>query len=305
MVQRARQPVEHRFAGPEGEICWFEWGSPRPGVPSLLLLHATGFHARLWDAVVERLPSDQHVIAPDARGHGRSFRPATLSDWTCTAADIVALTDALNLSGLVVVGHSMGGFCGAALAAQRPERVARLILVDPVIMDPVYYGAADPDSLDVADHPVARRRNQWDSVEQMIDRMAGRPPYDGWQSDVLDDYCRHGLLPLADGGFELACPPFLEASVYLGSGRNSPHAFIADIRCPTTVIRAKQAERSGLMDFSNSPTWPKLSTTLSNAHDLNWNDCSHFIPMEDPARLAVLIAQELEVAGQISTEKTG
>lgn len=305
MVQRARQPVEHRFAGPAGEICWFEWGSARPGVPSLLLLHATGFHARLWDALVACLPPDQHVIAPDTRGHGRSFRPNLLDDWMQAAGDIVALTDTLDLSGLVVAGHSMGGFCGAALAAQRPERVARLVLVDPVIMDPVYYAAADAGSPDVADHPVARRRNHWDSVEQMVDRMAARPPYDVWQADVLDDYCRYGLLPLKDGSLELACPPVLEASVYMSSGRSSPHDFVADIRCSTTVIRAKQAERSGVMDFSNSPTWPGLAAALTNGCDLNWDDRSHFIPMEDPARLAAFVMQEIEAATHSANCKTG
>lgn len=290
-----RQPVEHRFAAPAGEIGWFEWGTAQPGKPTLLLLHATGFHARLWDRFIACLPADQHVIAPDARGHGRSFRPDSLGDWLATASDLVHFSDGLNLSGLVVVGHSMGGFCGAALAAQRPERVARLILVDPVIMDPAIYGTAHPLA-DVADHPVARRRNQWDSVEQMVERMGSRAPYDAWLPDVLDDYCRHGLLPLDGGGFELACPPALEASVYMGSWSSNPYDFVGSIACPTTVVRAKQGERGGMMDFSNSPTWAGLATVIPDARDLHWSDRSHFIPMEDPARLAALVAQEIEAA---------
>lgn len=306
MVQRARQPVEHRFAGPAGEICWFEWGSARPGVPSLLLLHATGFHARLWDALVDCLAPDQHVIAPDARGHGRSFRPDSLIDWSNAITDLVHLTDDLNLNGLVVVGHSMGAYCGAGLAAQRPDRIARLVLVDPVIMDPAFYGAdAVRPFAQVEDHPVARRRNDWDSVEQMIERMGSREPYSAWQPDVVDDYCRHGLLAVPSGGFELACRPALEASVYLGSWRTDPYGFVGDIRCPTTVIRAKQGERGGMMDFSNSPTWAGLAAVIPGARDLHWTDRSHFIPMEDPARLAALVTQEVEAARQSGASKTG
>lgn len=298
MVQRARQPVEHRFNAPAGEICWVEWGTAQAGRPSLLLLHATGFHARVWDALVDCLAPDQHVVAPDARGHGRSFRPESLGNWAETARDVESLTSHLGLPPLVVGGHSMGGFCGAWLAAHCPEKVARLILVDPVIMDPAIYGENSPHPVaNIDDHPVARRRNHWDSVAQMIERMASRPPYDAWLPDIVEDYCRHGLLPLPGGGFELACPPQLEASVYMGSWRTNPHAFTKLISCPTTVIRAKQAERSGMMDFSNSPTWPGLAASLCDGRDLHWSDRSHFIPMEDPVRLAALVAQEIEAVG--------
>lgn len=301
-----RQPTEHRFAAPDGETCWFEWGTPQPGSSTLLLLHATGFHARLWDKLVDLLPPDQHVIAPDVRGHGRSFRPANLGDWGASASDIVALADALDLSGIVVVGHSMGGFCGAWLAAHRPGRVARLVLVDPVIMPPAHYEvAADQPVMAVEDHPVARRRNHWDSVDQMVERMASRPPYDAWNPAILRDYCAHGLLPLAEGGLELACPPALEASVYLGAGSNSPHGFIGNIQCPTIVVRAKQDERDGLMDFSNSPTWSGLANAIPGARDLHWADRSHFIPMEDPARLAALVTEEIDLVQRAAMNRTG
>ena len=103
------EPVEHRFNAPAGEICWFEWGKPGHG-PSVLLLHATGFHARCWDQVVAALPQNMHVIAPDLRGHGRSFRPDALFNWGLIADDIAALIDAIGHGPFFVVGHSMGGF---------------------------------------------------------------------------------------------------------------------------------------------------------------------------------------------------
>ena len=43
-------------------------GAGRP----LVLLHATGFHRHLWDAVVERLGHDGPVFAADTPGHGAS-----------------------------------------------------------------------------------------------------------------------------------------------------------------------------------------------------------------------------------------
>ena len=181
------EPREHRLETPDGDICWFEWGE-RGERPSLLLLHATGFHARLWDQVVAALPAGTHVIAPDHRGHGRSFRPATLANWTATADVLLPLLDGLGGHPIVGCGHSMGAYILTRLASQRPAAFRHLVLIDPVIMDPAFYeGEAAKVIPDPADHPVARRRNVWTDVEEMRARFADRPPYANWDPRVLAD----------------------------------------------------------------------------------------------------------------------
>ncbi|WP_428682736.1 alpha/beta fold hydrolase [Sphingopyxis sp.] len=289
-----KAPREHRQETPDGDICWFEWGERGEG-PSVLLLHATGFHARLWDRVVAALPAGTHVLAPDHRGHGRSFRPASLSDWTSNARALLPLLDRFPEQSFVGCGHSMGGYVLTRLAAERPETFRHLILIDPVIMAPgLYAGQADQPVPDPADHPVSRRRNQWASVEEMRARFADRAPYSGWEPGVLGDYCTHGLLPAASGeGLELACPPALEASMYQNALRADPYVWLGDIKAPVTLIRAPQGLRGDSMDFSQSPTWTGLGPAIGAAQDELWNDHSHFIPMEAPARVAALIAAAL------------
>ena len=285
------EPREHRLETPDGDICWFEWGE-RGERPSLLLLHATGFHARLWDQVVAALPAGTHVIAPDHRGHGRSFRPATLANWTATADVLLPLLDGLGGHPIVGCGHSMGAYILTRLASQRPAAFRHLVLIDPVIMDPAFYeGEAAKVIPDPADHPVARRRNVWTDVEEMRARFADRPPYANWDPRVLADYCAHGLLPPADGaGLELACPPALEASVYQNALRTSPHEWLHYLATPSTVIRAPTGERGGALDVSLSPTWIGLGPAIGAERDELWAEHSHFIPMEAPARVAALLA---------------
>ena len=161
-------PTEHRFAAANGELCWFECGYPADHRPTLLLLHATGFHARCWDATIAALPTDWHIIALDLRGHGRSYRPASLSDWLVTADDVVDFVQATCASPVFAVGHSMGGYVAARTAALALENIAGLLLVDPVMMPREFYGDV-PQNLDaeLADHPVARRRSRWESADQM------------------------------------------------------------------------------------------------------------------------------------------
>lgn len=292
-------PAEHRLTLGPGELCWFEWGRPTDR-PSLLLLHATGFHARLWDQTIKALAALDsplpHIVAPDLRGHGRSYKPASIGDWSATAADLVPLVSAAFPGQLVAVGHSMGGYCAAALAGLLPDKVARLLLVDPVILPPETY---DPDALepDPSAHPVARRRVRWPDAQTMIDAFASRPPYSAWRPAALADYCTFGLNPAPDSdGLVLGCPPEIEASAYLGAARNDAMAMLAKVRCLTTVLRARVAERAGPMDFSISPTWPELATHLPDARDIHWQDVSHFIPMEQPERLAALIAEDWQAA---------
>lgn len=284
-------PREHRIATPDGDICWFEWGEPGERA-SLLLLHATGFHARCWDRVVAALPAGTHVVAPDHRGHGRSFRPATLADWGASADVLLPLVDAMGGRPLVGCGHSMGGYILTRLAAKRPDAFRRIVLIDPMIVDPAHYAGQDAVPLpDPVDHPIARRRNRWDSADQMRARFADRPPYATWDARVLADYCTHGLLPALDGeGWELACPPALEASVYQNALRTDPYRWLSDLTVPATLIRARGGERSGPLDFSISPTWLGLGALIGAEREELWADNSHFIPMEAPERVADLLA---------------
>jgi pimeloyl-ACP methyl ester carboxylesterase len=291
-------PREHRLQTPGGDICWFEWGAPGEGA-SLLLLHATGFHARLWDQIVAALPAGTHVVAPDHRGHGRSFKPATLADWGANAEVLLPLLDRMAGRTLVGCGHSMGGYVLTRLAAERPDAFAHLVLIDPVIMDPVLYAGADDTPVpDPAEHPVARRRNAWDSAEAMRARFADRLPYSRWRPEVLADYCTYGLLPAGSGeGYELACPPALEASMYQNALRTDPYAWMDGVAAPVTLIRATAGSRGDAMDFSQSPTWPRLGARIGAVRDELWTDNSHFIPMEDPARVAALLAGVTENQG--------
>ncbi|MEP6344654.1 MAG: alpha/beta fold hydrolase, partial [Parasphingorhabdus sp.] len=97
-------PIQQVFQSSQGEICYFEWGRANEG-PSILLLHATGFHARCWDKVVAAFPEDTHVIAVDQLGHGRSAKPV-ITDWTMVAAATAELVESLGVKFAASAGHS-------------------------------------------------------------------------------------------------------------------------------------------------------------------------------------------------------
>ena len=149
-------PTEHRTRANGIDLAWFEWGAAHRGrEPSVLLAHATGFHARCWDPVVRRL-GDRHVIALDQRGHGRSDK-TDVTHWRVFGQDLAAFVRALDLEGVVGVGHSMGGHAAVEAAAAEPTRFSRLVLVDPVIVPPDQYGEGGW-TLAGDQHPTAKRK---------------------------------------------------------------------------------------------------------------------------------------------------
>lgn len=108
-------------------------GSRLGAGPPLVLLAANGHDTRDFDAVRGPLATQYETLALDWPGTGNS--PPLERPESATAARFAEMledaTAALALEGAAFIGHSVGGFTAARLAARRPDRVRLLVLVDP------------------------------------------------------------------------------------------------------------------------------------------------------------------------------
>ncbi|WSB82501.1 alpha/beta hydrolase [Streptomyces cellulosae] len=113
-------------------IFYKDWG-PRDGQP-LVFHHGWPLSADDWDAqMLFFLQRGYRVIAHDRRGHGRSDQTAGGHEMDTYAADVAALTDALDLRDAVHIGHSTGGGeVTRYVARAKPGRVAKAVLVSAV-----------------------------------------------------------------------------------------------------------------------------------------------------------------------------
>jgi pimeloyl-ACP methyl ester carboxylesterase len=299
----SKQPIEHSYQTSGACLTYFEWGEP--GGKPVLLLHATGFHARCWDQVVRALGPEFHVYAVDMRGHGRSEKLPPYV-WNTFGCDIGDLVEHLALEGAIGVGHSMGGHCLVQVAASHPGVFERLVLVDPVIFEPDAYTHDRYRHFEgPEDHPVSKRKNDWADWREMYDRLKDKGAYGLWRPEVLEDYCRHGVLPKEDGRFELACPPIVESSIYLGNTSTDVYEKIPAVDIPVVVLRARvrDPDAHAVMDFSTSPTWPEVASHFPDGTDVYLPELTHFIPMQNPELVAGYIADEVlarESAGMAS-----
>lgn len=99
------------------------------GTP-VLLLHGLGSSGRDWELVTPRLAAGHRVIVPDVRGHGRSDKPKGPYGVPLFARDVLDFCDRLGLTGVHVVGLSMGGMIGFQLAVDRPALVRSLTVIN-------------------------------------------------------------------------------------------------------------------------------------------------------------------------------
>jgi pimeloyl-ACP methyl ester carboxylesterase len=295
------EPALHRIRVNDCELAYYERHPElKEHGPTLLLVHATGFHARVWDQIIARLPAC-HSIALDQRGHGRSEKKI-IADWRTLGQDQAALVEALDLDDIVGVGHSMGAHAMIDAAATHPDRFRRLVLVDPTVAEPAAYAEAPPVDLGGEMHPAAKRRNRFESVDAMMERLADRSSFHLFEPQIFRDYCEYGLIP-ADGGdgFVLACPPEIEAAVYMTSRSNSSvYDSVRSLDIPVLILRARapSPDVTGAMVFSTSPTWPGLAAEFKQGRELHYPDRTHFLPMEIPDEVAALISEELTSASQ-------
>ena len=253
--------------------------------PPLVFAHATGFHGRIWDRIIAQIPG-RRALAIEARGHGRSSKPEPPYHWPEFGADLAAIAESLDITHAIGIGHSMGGHATARAAWLRPVTYSSLLLIDPTIFPPGLYGQPPLDATFTL-----RRKAVFESPDQMFHRFHKREPFARWKPEILHDYCNYGLLQTADH-WNLACPPAVEASIYHESiaAEAGVHSELAQLSQPVVVMRAAILRKSGELDLAASPTDPELISYIPNAREIVLDGVSHYIPMEQPGRVAAEIS---------------
>src|SRR5262245_6892604 len=121
--------LEKQSAAVRGlDLKWVDFGGDSP--PALLLHGATSY-ALSWQFWVSKTSVPLHFVALEQRGHGDSAKPETGYSALDFGEDAAAFWEGLGLEPAIVIGASLGGNSGIAMAALRPDLVSALILSDP------------------------------------------------------------------------------------------------------------------------------------------------------------------------------
>jgi pimeloyl-ACP methyl ester carboxylesterase len=116
--------VKHRFVEVEG--IRFHVAEAGRGDP-VILLHGWPQNWWEWRNLIPPLAEQFRVICLDTRGSGWSDAPSGGYDKETMAQDVLGILDRLDLDGVRMIGHDVGGFLGFLICLRAPERVERYV----------------------------------------------------------------------------------------------------------------------------------------------------------------------------------
>lgn len=133
------------------------------GTQPMLFAHGFGCDQNMWRFVTGAFEADFRIVLFDYVGSGESdvsaYEPERYSSLAGYARDILDVVEALDLTNIVFVGHSVSSMIGVLAANAAPERFDRLILIGPsprYVNDDQYVGGFERKDInglfDLMDH---------------------------------------------------------------------------------------------------------------------------------------------------------
>ncbi len=261
-----------------------------PTLPTLLISHATGFHAHCYAPLASALADRFHSVGLDYRGHGETeVDPAWEAEWAKFGDDATAVARLLLAYGPIVgFGHSMGGAALLMAAHREPDLFERLVLFEPISHEA---SAPTISSEEIREYPIVqgalRRRRTFPSYEAAYENYRTKPPLSLMVPESLRNYVEHGFRPIVDGpgaAVELRCAPELEAGIFVTGRDNGVWQLLPEIQTPCVVIAGHVEERQP------SAQTEAIADRLPNARYVLLDHQSHFGPFSHPDEIAELIA---------------
>jgi pimeloyl-ACP methyl ester carboxylesterase len=249
------------------------WGDGDP----VMLLHGIPGSSGIWTGVGERLADEFHAIAPDLLGFGGSpGEPDPETVWTdAQARAVAALADGMGIERLTLVGHDYGGPVALTLAALRPQLVTRIVLCAT---------NAFPD----VPIPMPIRAVTWPLIGDAAARVLFSTP---------------SLRMMVRQGFA-GDSPELDHRVWFGGRRQQAvvrtiftlalrelreryapiERSLRGLGCPALVVWA------GHDPFFAVEQGRRTADAIPDGRLVLYEDCGHYLPAEQPERLAADIA---------------
>jgi lipase len=233
-----------------------EWGPPK--APVLLCLHGVTGHGIRFRRLSTRLQG-RRLLAPDLRGHG-------LSDWEPPwdlvhyLGDVLETMDALGLDRVDVAGHSFGGRLALELAAEHPERVDRLVLLDPAVWvpPPIAFERADRMRIDEA----------FASVDEAIQVRLAENPHarPSYVEEELPEYLRRS----EDGRLRFG---YSRSAVVAAYGEMAKPPPLERVRARTLLIRGVVSDvvPEPIVDVVRERLVDCEIVTVPGGHMVLWN----------------------------------
>jgi pimeloyl-ACP methyl ester carboxylesterase len=256
---------------------YLEWSGT---APPLILLHPKRSNARHWDFMVDSLAAPNRVLAPDARGHGLSEWPDEGYRVPELAEDVIAFMDALGIGRAILAGGATGGNLCLWLAANRPDRVAAIAVIDP--------GMSVPKA--ISDEVIRQTLEEHDFADFETAR-ASMHFQELWRPEVRDHYAAHSFFEREDGRWEWRYAAAPARAIAQSLNEDPVWDFATSVTCPALLVRGATSA------VFNEDQMARLSGLIPAARIVHLVNAEHTPAQENPEGLAAEIDALLRQAG--------
>jgi pimeloyl-ACP methyl ester carboxylesterase len=252
-------------------ISYDEYGA---GERPLVLVHGLLMNRRMFDRLAPEMASrGNRVITIDLLGHGRSDRPADMSQYSMTffSRQVEALLDHLDLSSAVIGGTSLGANVTLELAYLSPKRV-RGMMVEMPVLDNALLAAA------VIFTPIMVGLRFGEPILNVVASIARRIPRSNQLLDIGLDWIRQDPAPseaILEGLFLGSSAPhhqfrvqMTQPTLVIGHHADPLHPFSDSGMLVEELPNARLIEASSILEWRVTPD--RLDDELSRFLDQVW-----------------------------------
>jgi esterase len=251
-----------------GDVSIFYRAFGTRGATPILLMHgANYFDSYDWIGVAEALATDREVATFDKRGFGDSgWSPSKDYSVDANMGDMLAVIGELKWDKPIIVGHSASGRLSISFAANFPEKISRLVIVDS--------GLAREEGGAAGRSPTGNPPLVFESVEAAMAHFAklSNPPRISHDRERAQQ-----ALVKVEKGYMLKRDPDFQNTKAQGEGTNLPQRpardvwqELAAVKCPTMIVRGTRSDRYTPEIIERiSRDYPKIAwATVNSQHDV-------------------------------------
>lgn len=268
----------HHWCTVDGvKLHYLAWGDHTR--PVVVLLHGGGQSAHTWQRVADRLAPRYRLLAPDARGHGKS-------DWSADgqygleqfSGDLHGFVAGLRLGPFVLVGMSLGGMTALAYVGRSGQALRGLVLVDIA-----------PEVQPQGKDRLLGFMQGRESFASLEDAVAYAHAFNPRRSpEVLRLTLPRNLRTLPDGRLRWKWDPAMfRDAAQLAASADALWQAAARVPCPTLVVHGAES------DILSEATGERLASVLPQGRYLALAGAGHSVQGDNPHGLADALEQFL------------
>jgi pimeloyl-ACP methyl ester carboxylesterase len=253
--------------------------------PKIHFSHANSYPSGTYRQFFDYLGRDFEIQALDMHGHNPAY--PVRDGWHALVQELIAELENRYDEPVILVGHSLGGILSLMAAAERPELVRCVVMLDsPVVAGwrallwRIFKRFSFSDRFSPARNSV-RRRNVWADKNEALRHFASKEIFAAWAPGVLQDYLDAGLKQHPEG-VQLRFTREIETAIYRSLPHHIGNLVSGKFPVPVGYIAGHRSEenRQAGLDATRALVGRHFRTMFGG----------HLFPMESPQLAAQLVS---------------